>query len=80
MISMAKEVDVVLEKCFQRYYIASLPALASFHTQARTLDELMGPIRETIEIFLDVEDANIKGLEFVGVQRVTVETCQNIRL
>jgi len=56
---MAKQFDVV-------------PSLGGCHTQARSLDELMGRIREAIELCLEVQDGMVEQLDFVGVQRVTV--------
>jgi predicted RNase H-like HicB family nuclease len=53
--------------------VASVPALPGCHTQAKSLDELMLRVREAIELCLKVEDASNENLDFVGVQRVTVE-------
>jgi predicted RNase H-like HicB family nuclease len=69
---MAKQFDVVVEKDSEGFYVASVPALAGCHTQARSLDELMGRIREAIELCLEVQDGMVEQLDFVGVQRVTV--------
>jgi hypothetical protein len=69
---MAKQFDVVVERDSEGFYIASVPALAGCHTQARSLDELMGRIREAIELCLEVEDGMAEELDFVGVQRITV--------
>ena len=44
----------------------------SCHTQAKSLDELMVRIREAIELCLEVEGETREGLDFVGLQRVTV--------
>jgi predicted RNase H-like HicB family nuclease len=43
------------------------------HTQARSLDELMVRIREAIELYLEEQDAAPEPLDFVGVQRITVD-------
>ncbi len=69
---MAKQFDVVVEKDSEGFYVASVPALAGCHTQAQSLDELMGRIREAIELCLEVQDGMVEQLDFVGVQRVTV--------
>jgi len=37
------------------YFIASVPALAGCHSQAKSLDELMERIREAIELCLEFE-------------------------
>ena len=55
------------------FYIASVPALPGCHTQARSLDELMARIREAIELCLEVPGRSIDDLDFVGIQRVTIE-------
>lgn len=66
-----REFDVVIERDSEGYYVASVPALAGCHTQARSLDVLMERIQEAIALCLEVaaEDAPMP-LEFVGVQRV----------
>jgi len=69
---MAKQFDVVVEKDSEGFYVASVPALAGCHTQARSLDELMCRIREAIELCLEDQDGMGEQLDFVGVQRVTV--------
>ena len=69
---MAKQFVVVVEKDSEGFYVASVPTLAGCHTQARSLDELMGRIREAIELCLEVHDGMVEQLDFVGVQRITV--------
>ena len=69
---MAKQFDVVVERDSEGFYVASVPALAGCHTQARSFDELMGRIKEAIELCLEVHDGMVEQLDFVGVQRVTV--------
>jgi predicted RNase H-like HicB family nuclease len=67
-----KEFDVVVERDSQGFYVASVPALAGCHTQARSLDELMERIKEAIALCLEVEGAEDESLTFVGVQRVAI--------
>ena len=69
---MAKQFDVVVERDSEGFYVASVPSLVGCHTQARSLDELMGRIREAIELCLEVQDGMVEQLDFVGVQRVTI--------
>jgi predicted RNase H-like HicB family nuclease len=69
---MARQFDVVVERDSEGYFVASVPALAGCHTQARSLDDLMERIKEAIELCLEVEDIDAQQLDFVGVQRVTV--------
>jgi predicted RNase H-like HicB family nuclease len=69
---MKKEFNVVVERDRDGYYVASIPELPGCHTQAKSLDELMERIREAAELCLEVEGREIEGLEFVGVQRLTL--------
>ena len=45
-----------------------------YHTQTRSLDELMDRVREAIALCLEVKSEEAGGLEFVGVQRVSIPT------
>ncbi|MDP2996424.1 MAG: type II toxin-antitoxin system HicB family antitoxin [Bryobacterales bacterium] len=69
---MKRQFDVVIERDEEGYYVASVPQLPGCHTQARSLDSLMERVREAIELCLEVQGAPSGGLEFVGVQRVTI--------
>jgi predicted RNase H-like HicB family nuclease len=69
---MARQFDVVVEKDSEGFFVASVPALAGCHTQARSLDELMVRIKEAIELCLEDQEDDTEELAFVGVQRVTV--------
>jgi predicted RNase H-like HicB family nuclease len=64
---------VIVERDEDGYYVASVPALAGCHTQARSLDNLMQRIQEAIAASIEDEEAvATPKLEFIGVQRVTV--------
>jgi predicted RNase H-like HicB family nuclease len=67
-----REFSVVVERDEDGYYVASVPALAGCHTQARSLDKLIERVREAIELCLEVGRDVETTTEFVGVQRVTV--------
>jgi len=69
---MKKEFNVVVERDRDGFYVASIPELPGCHTQANSLDELMERIREAAELCLEVQGQEIEGLEFVGVQRLTL--------
>ena len=69
---MKKEFNVVVERDRHGYYVASIPALRGCHTQAKSLDELMERIREAAELCLEVQGEDTEGLEFIGVQRLTL--------
>ena len=47
---MARQFDVVVEKDSEGFFVASVPALAGCHIQARSLDELMVRVKEAIEL------------------------------
>ena len=72
---MKREFTVVVERDSEGWYVASVPVLRGCHTQAKSLDELQGRIREAISLCLDDEegDEGDEG-EFVGIQRVAVDT------
>jgi predicted RNase H-like HicB family nuclease len=70
---MQRDFTVIVERDEEGYYVASVPALAGCHTQARSLDELVARVQEAIAVCLeDGAAAALPRLEFVGVQRVTV--------
>ncbi len=69
---MARQFDVVVEKDSEGFLVASVPALAGCHTQARSLDEMMERIKEAVELCLEVQEDDTEELDFLGVQRVTV--------
>lgn len=69
---MTHQFDVIVEKDSEGFFVASVPALPGCHTQARSLDDLMLRIREAIELCLEVAGTQPESLDFVGVQRVTV--------
>jgi predicted RNase H-like HicB family nuclease len=70
---MTRQFDVVVERDSEGYFVASVPALPGCHTQARSLDELMVRVREAIGLCLEVQGGSGEDLDFIGVQRVTIE-------
>ncbi len=70
---MTRHFDVVVERDAAGYFVASVPALPGCHTQANSLDDLMERIREAIALCLEVQGHSGDELDFVGIQRVTVE-------
>jgi len=70
---MGRGFNVIIERDSQGYYVATVPSLRGCHTQAKSLDELMERIKEAIELCLEVEGSAAEELDFVGVQRITVE-------
>lgn len=69
---MTKQFDVVVERDSEGWYVASVPALAGCHTQARSLDELMERVREAIALCLEVQADDAEPLDFVGLRRVVL--------
>jgi predicted RNase H-like HicB family nuclease len=69
-VSKGRTLTVLIEKDADGYYVATVPALKSCYTQARTLEELYPRIREVIELCLEVEDP--VPMEFVGVQQIEI--------
>lgn len=65
-----REFTVVIERDEDGYYVASVPALHSCYTQARTLEELAPRVREVIALCLAEQKA--PRMKFVGVQQVEV--------
>jgi predicted RNase H-like HicB family nuclease len=64
---------VLVEKDEDGYYLASVPELLGYHTQAKTLDELTRRIKEAIEAYLEAEGSKSKeGIELVGFQFVEI--------
>ena len=54
--TVSRDFNVIIERDSEGYYVASVPSLRGCHTQAKSLDELMGRIKEAIELCLEVED------------------------
>ena len=70
---MSHDFNVIIERDSEGYYVASVPALAGCHTQAKSLDTLMERIQEAIELCLEVAEQETERLAFIGVQKVTIE-------
>jgi predicted RNase H-like HicB family nuclease len=70
---MIKEFNVLIEKDSDGYFVASVPSLKGCHTQAKSLDELMERIQEAIELCLEFENSENESLEFIGIQKVSVQ-------
>lgn len=70
---MTRQFDVIVERDSDGYFVASVPSLPGCHSQANSLDELMTRIREAIELCLESQGDAVEDLDFVGLQRVTVQ-------
>ena len=51
---MAHQFDVTVKKDSEGFFVASVPALAGCHSQAKSLNELLVRICEAIELCLEV--------------------------
>jgi predicted RNase H-like HicB family nuclease len=70
---MTREFNVIIERDSDGYFVATVPNLMGCHTQAKSLDKLMERIQEAIELCLEVQQDASEELEFVGVQRISLE-------
>ena len=70
---MTRQFDVIVERDSDGYFVASVPSLPGCHSQANSLDELMTRIREAIELCLESQGESVEDLDFVRLQRVTVQ-------
>ena len=61
---------VLIEKDEDGFYVATVPALKSCYTQAKTMEELMSRVREVIELCLEEEEP--VQMTFEGVQHIEV--------
>ena len=62
---------VLIEQDQDGYYVATVPALRSCYTQAKTLKKLYSRIEEVIQLCLEEEEP--VPMKFVGIQQVEVE-------
>ena len=67
---MIRDLNLVIERDEDGYFVASVPALRGCHTQAKSLDVLMKRVKETIKLCLEVEEPVSN--EFIGLQRVAI--------
>jgi predicted RNase H-like HicB family nuclease len=67
-----KTYTAVVEHCPDTgLYVGYVPGFPGAHSQATTLDELNGNLREVIEMLLEEGEPKLEA-EFVGTQTVTV--------
>ncbi len=51
---------VILEEAEEGGYVVYVPSLPGCVSQGETRDEALGNIREAIEVYLDIDDAEIE--------------------
>lgn len=61
---------VLIEQDLDGYYVATVPALKSCYTQAKTIEDLLPRIKEVIELCLEEQKPSL--MKFVGIQQVEV--------
>ena len=64
---------VLIEKDEDGFFVGEVPQLKACYAQGRTLDELMANMREVIALSLEDSTAAVGQVEFVGVQKVTID-------
>lgn len=69
---MKREYTVIIEQDEAGYYVAEVPELDGCHTQAKSLDELMERVRESIELCRESSQPKSPRKHLVGVQRIAV--------
>jgi predicted RNase H-like HicB family nuclease len=69
---MGREFFVIVEQDEEGFYVGEVPQLAGCYSQARTLDELLGNMREVIALCLEAEEPTVPLPEFVGVHKVVL--------
>jgi len=72
MVTKKREFTVVVERGEDGQLIGTVPELKGCHSQGRTLDELLERVKEAIQLCLEVEGEDDRGLELVCVHTVTV--------
>ncbi len=70
---MKKDFNVIVERDEEGFYVATVPELRGCHTQARSLDTLMERVKEAIDLCIEEQGLPVSSIEFVGVQRITVQ-------
>lgn len=66
---------VLIEQDEDGYYVATVPALKSCYTQARSLQELYPRIKEVIELCLEEQQPTL--MKFVAVHQFEIAESQD---
>ena len=69
---MEREFYVLIEKDEDGLFVGEVPSLKACYSQGRTIDELLQNMREVIELCLEGRNETELPLEFVGVQKISV--------
>jgi len=56
-----------------KLYVGMVPGIPGAHTQAESLDELQGNLKEVLELCLEEYDGQLEDVpQFVGIQQIEV--------
>ncbi len=69
---MERDFYVLIEKDEDGFFVGEVPSLKACYSQGRTIDELLQNMREVIELCLEDQNESESTLEFVGVQKVSI--------
>ncbi len=74
-VSMTRELNVIIERDEEGYYVASVPELRGCHTQARTLGTVMKRIREAIDLTVTHKSCSFsQGNRMTAARRLRITT------
>ena len=62
---------MIIERDAEGVYVATVPNVRGCHTEARSLDELIGRVKEAIQVCLEAERDDPAALDFIGVHKIT---------
>jgi predicted RNase H-like HicB family nuclease len=71
-VKAKRNFTVLIERDEKGYFVATVPALAGCHTQAKNMNTLMKRIREVIELCIEMEGRPSTALELIGFHQVVV--------
>ena len=71
---MEKKFHVVIEQGEDGYLISDVVELPGCHTQAKTMDELLGRTKEAISLYLKCKKPLENEVKFLGLQQVEIES------
>jgi len=78
MESKIIDFNVFIEQDEDGIYVAKVPEIEGCYTQGKTLEEVMGRIKEAIEVCLESDKEEINPMRFIGIQKVSVKKSQSV--
>jgi len=64
---------VLIEQDEDGVYVAKVPDIPGCYTQGKTVEQVMGRIREAMQVCLEIEREEILPLKFIGIQQLEVK-------